>query len=216
MTPSPRELELTPDLLEYAKAVALKEAEKRCPKHVDFGDVVQHAVLHLMSKPPRYDAARGASPKTLIYTIVQRAVLKYVARECKRGKRNQQFPAPVPASGKVNDRAESDAVAKVVRERMIEVTETKAGDDRGAGDEPHVRRTAEFTTTGWTTDDVLQYIDNDDSRALCRLVIECGGNISAAARQLGLTEGAVRHRLKMLAPKLRAAGFDPFAGGERT
>lgn len=216
MTTSPRELELTPDLLEYAKAVALTEVQKQCPKHVDFDDVVQDALLHLMSKPPRYDPARGASPKTLIYTIVQRAVLKYVAWECKRGKRNQQFPAPVPASGKVDDRTESDAVAKVVRERMIEVTEAKARGDGDAGAEPRMQRTAEFTTTGWTTDDVLEFIDNEDSRALCRLVIECGGNLSAAARQLGLTEGAVRHRLKMLAPKLLAAGFDPFGQGGGT
>lgn len=213
MAPSPQELELTPDVLDYAKAVALKEAEKRCPKYVDFGDVVQHALLRLMSKPPRYDPARGASPKTLIYTIVQRAVLKYVAWECKRGKRYQQFPAPVPASGKVDDRAEPEAVTKVVRERMIEVTEAKAPNDRGVSDEPRVKRTAEFTTTGWTTEDVLEFIDNEDSRALCRMVIECGGNVSAAARQLGLTEGAVRHRLKMLAPKLLAAGFDPFEQG---
>lgn len=213
MTPSPRELELTPDLLEYAKAVALKEAEKRCPKYVDFGDVVQHALLHLMSKPPRYDPARGASPKTLIYTIVQRAVLKYVAWECKRGKRNQQFPAPVPASGKVDDRAESDAVAKVVRERLIEVTEARPRDDGGAGAEPRVQRTAEFTTSGWTTDDVLQYIDNDESRRLCRLFIACDGNTSETARRMGLSEGTVRYRLKLLAPKLRAAGFDPFEGG---
>jgi len=30
MTSEPKELELTPDLLEYAKAVALKEARKHC------------------------------------------------------------------------------------------------------------------------------------------------------------------------------------------
>lgn len=216
MTPSPQELKLTPDLLEYAKAVALSVVRERCPKYVDFGDVVQDALLHLMSKPPRYDPARGASPKTLIYTIVQRAVLKYVARECKRGKRSMPFPEPVPASGKVDDRAESDAVAKVVRERMIEVTEAKARGDGDAGAEPRMQRTAEFTTTGWTTEDVLQYIDNEESRTLCRLFIEYNGNRSAVARRLGLTEGAVRHRLKMLAPKLLAAGFDPFGQGGGT
>lgn len=52
MTPSPQELELTQDLLDYAKAVALIEAQKRCPKYVEFDDVVQDALLHLMSKPP--------------------------------------------------------------------------------------------------------------------------------------------------------------------
>jgi len=214
MTTSPQELELTPDLLEYAKAVALNEARKRCPKHVDFGDVVQDALLHLMSKPPRYDPARGASPKTLIYTVVQRAVLKYVARQCREAGRFRQFTEPVAAPSKMDDREE--AVTKVVRERMIELTEAKTCDNRDAGAEPRMQRTAEFTTTEWTTEDVLEFIDNEDSRALCRLVIECGGNVSAAARQLGLTEGAVRHRLKMLAPKLLAAGFDPFGRGGGT
>ncbi|MBU0639068.1 MAG: hypothetical protein KKB50_09405 [Planctomycetes bacterium] len=216
MTPSPQELKLTPDLLEYAKAVALNEARKRCPKHVDFGDVVGESLLHLMSKPPRYDPARGASPKTLIYTIVQRAVLKYVARQCREARRLPQFPEPVPTPGKADDRAEPEAVTKVVRERMIELTEAKAPDERGASDELRVKRTAEFTTTGWTTDDVLQYIDNEESRTLCRLFIEYNGNRSAVARRLGLTEGAVRHRLKMLAPKLLAAGFNPFSGGGTT
>lgn len=216
MAPSPPELKLTPDLLEYARAVALREARTRCPRYIDFGDVVHHALMHLMSKPPRYDPARGASPKTLIYTIVQRAVLKCVARQCRDAKRFPQFPEPVPAPGKADDRAEPEAVTKVVRERMIELTEARPRDDRGACDEPPVQRTAEFTTTGWTTDDVLEFIDNEDSRALCQLVIECGGNISAAARQLGLTEGAVRHRLKLLAPKLLAAGFDPFGRGGGT
>lgn len=211
--PSPHELELTQDLLDYAKAIALIEAQKRCPKYVDFGDVVQHALLHLMSKPPKYDPARGASPKTLIYTIVQRAVHKYVARECKRGKRFRQFPEPAPAPGKVDDRAEPEAVSEVVRERMIELTEAKARDDERPSSEAPGTRLADLTTTGWTKDDVLQYIDNEDSRALCRLVIECGGNLSEVARQLHVTEGTVRYRLRLLAPKLRAAGFDPFEGG---
>ncbi len=193
MTTSPQELKLTPDLLEYAKAVALKEAEKRCPKYVDFGDVVQHALLHLMSKPPRYDPARGASPKTLIYTIVQRAVLKYVALECKRGSRSKQFDEPVGVSEDTEDGVYVDH--EPAHHRITE------------------RRAAELSKSGWTMDDVLQYIDNEDSRALCRLVIECGGNLSEVARQLHVTEGTVRYRLRLLAPKLRAAGFDPFEGG---
>ncbi len=56
---SPRELELTPDLLDYAKGVALKEARNRSPEHVEFDDVVQDALLQLISKPPRYDPARS-------------------------------------------------------------------------------------------------------------------------------------------------------------
>ncbi len=184
MTTSPHELELTPDLLDYAKAVALTEARKRCPKHVDFDDVAQDALLHLMSKPPRYDPSRGASVKTLIYTVVQRAVLKHVARHCREAERFPQFPEPVAAT-----------------------------DD---APEPRGRRTAEFTTTGLTTDDVIAFIDNEDSRALCRLYIECNGNASETARLLGMHESTVRYRLKMLAPKLLAAGFDPFAPGGGT
>ena len=75
------------------------------------------------------------------------------------------------------------------------------------------RRTVALTKSRWPLDDILQYIDNEDSRALCRLVIECDGNISEAARRLKLSEGTVRYRLKLLEPKLRAAGFDPSEGG---
>jgi hypothetical protein len=34
--------------------------------------------------------------------------------------------------------------------------------------------------------------------------------MSAAARRLGVSEGTIRYRLKLLAPKLIAAGFNPF------
>lgn len=192
--PPPHELELTPDLLEYAKAVALIEAQKRCPKYVDFGDVVGEAILHLMSKPPRYDPARGASPKTLIYTIVQRAVLKYVARECKRASRSKRFDEPVGVSEDTEDGVYVDN--EPAHHRITE------------------RRTAELRKSGWTTDDVLQYVDNEESRTLCRLFIEYKGNRSAVAERLGVHESTVRYRLKLLEPKLRAAGFDPFGEGE--
>ncbi|MBM3999261.1 MAG: sigma-70 family RNA polymerase sigma factor [Planctomycetes bacterium] len=86
----PRELELTPELIEYANSIALHEAEKRCPKYVDYGDVAQEVLLHLVSKPPKYDPAKGASAKTLIHTIVQRGVLKYVARQCRHAGRFKQ------------------------------------------------------------------------------------------------------------------------------
>ena len=75
-------------------------------------------------------------------------------------------------------------------------------------------RRAALTRSRWPLDDILQYIDNEDSRALCRLVIACDGNISAAARRLKLSEGTVRYRLKLLEPKLRAAGFGPPTGGK--
>lgn len=73
------------------------------------------------------------------------------------------------------------------------------------------RRVALFDKSS-ATDDVLQFVDNRETQALCRLVIECGGNVSEAARRLGVSEGTVRYRLRLLAPKLRAAGFHPVAG----
>ena len=60
------------------------------------------------------------------------------------------------------------------------------------------------------TEDVLDFIVDDSSRDLCRVVLECDGNVSAAARRLGVAEGTTRYRLKLLVPKLLAAGFEPF------
>jgi RNA polymerase sigma factor (sigma-70 family) len=178
--PSPQELELTPDLLAYAKAIALTEAKKCCPKYVDFGDAVQEALLHLMSKPPKVDPAKGTA-KTLIHTIVQRAVLKYVQRQRRQAKRFMQVPEQVDDQDEQPDLLDQD------EDRRVELQKKR-----------------------WTTDDVLEFIDNEESRDLCRLVIECQGNLSEAARRLGLAEGTVRYRLKLLAPKLVAAGFNPF------
>ena len=57
------------------------------------------------------------------------------------------------------------------------------------------------TLTAWrsTTDDVLEFIDDEPSRELCRIVMECNGNMSAAARRLGVSEGIVRYRLAISA-----------------
>lgn len=44
----PHEIELTEDLLDYARRSAIKEAKKHCPDFVDCEDVRQDAVLHLM------------------------------------------------------------------------------------------------------------------------------------------------------------------------
>lgn len=181
--PSPHELELTPDLLAFAKAVALQEAQKHCPKYVDFDDVVQEALLHLMSKPPKVDPAKGTA-KTLIHTIVQRAVLKYVQRQRRQAKRFMQAPEPA-------------------------ITDTP-DDQPDLFEQQEEDRRVELQKKHWTTDDVLEFIDNEESRDLCRLVIECQGNLSEAARRLGLAEGTVRYRLKLLDPKLVAAGFNPF------
>lgn len=188
---SPPELELTSDLLEYAKKVALKEARKRCPQYIDCDDVAQDALLHLISKPPRYDPVRGAKPKTLIYTIIQRAVLKYIGRECKHAGRFVQMTEPTT---------------------VLDTDEEGVG--KGAHAEPKMHRAADLRSSGFTTDDVLEFIDNEDSRALCRLVMECKGNVSEAARRMKLSEGTVRYRLKLLAPKLLAAGFNPFSSGD--
>jgi RNA polymerase sigma factor (sigma-70 family) len=179
---SPQALELPPDLLAYARAVALKEAKRCCPKHVDFGDAAQEALLHLMSKPPKVDPAKGTA-KTLIHTIVQRAVLKYVERQGRQGKRFMQAPEPV---------------------------KTDQPDDTPDLLDQDKDRRVELMTKHWTTDDVLEFIDNEECRALCRLFIDCQGNMSEVARRLGVSEGTVRYRMKLLAPKLLAAGFDPF------
>jgi RNA polymerase sigma factor (sigma-70 family) len=205
MTSEPRELELTPDLLEYAKAVALKEAPNHCKPRLarptaaksdlderPWADVVQEVILQLLRRPPKYDPARGASPKTLIYTIVQRAVMKYGTRQAKHDRRYRQSPETVVLSEGI---AEGTVDETPTMELITE------------------RRTASLTRSRWPLDDILMYIDSEDSRALCRLVIECDGNISEASRRLKLSEGTVRYRLKLLAPKLRAAGFDPSQGG---
>jgi len=205
MAPRPKELELTPDLLEYAKAVALKEAPKHCRARLSrptagssdldehpWADVVQDVQLRLIRRPPKFDPSRGASPKTLIYTIVKRAVIKFGARQAKQAYRFRQFPTTVEVSEGLEE-------GTVERTRKVDLITD--------------RRTAALTRSRYSPDDILEYIDNEDSRDLCRLVIECKGNVSEAARRLKLSEGTVRYRLKLLAPKLRAAGFDPFSQG---
>lgn len=188
---SPTELELTPDLLDYARRVALQVAAKHCGPRVILDDAAQVALLHLMASPPKYDPARGASPKTLVYTIVQRAVIKFAAREAIKVGRFKALPQSTDA----DDNVEAGVYA----------------DDRRPG--PASNRSVDLTKSRWTMDDMLEFIDNESSRALCRLVIECDGNVSEVGRRLRLTEGAVRNRLRMLAPKLRAAGFDPDVTG---
>ncbi len=189
MESSPYELKLTDDLLEYARKVAIKEARKCCAPRHDYKNVVGEAVMQLIRKPLKFDPSRGASEKTLIYTIVKRAVLRFAEREAKEARKFRQFPERVGAAqdGEDNEPAQN----------QIGESRTKA-----------LRRGR------WTLDDMFKYIDNEDSRALCKLVIECDGNNSEAASRLGVSEGTVRYRLKLLAPKLRAAGFDPFPDGE--
>jgi len=164
---SKRELELTGDLLEYAQATALLLAKKRCPKHVSPNDVAQEALLHLIARPPKYDATKGASEKTLLHTALACLVSKCLARERKQV-----------------DRFEA------------------------ASQEPEDHRNKEPRET-LTLDHILRFIDCPESRALCRCYVECDGNKSMVARRLKISEGTVRYRLHLLAPKLIAAGFKP-------
>jgi DNA-directed RNA polymerase specialized sigma24 family protein len=55
---------------------------------------------------------------------------------------------------------------------------------------------------------VMQYIDCEETRRLCELLIECNFNKSEVARQLGWSESKVRSRINLLAPRLKAAGVD--------
>lgn len=57
----------------------------------------------------------------------------------------------------------------------------------------------------------MDYINDEDTRQMCLLMMEHDANVSEVARSLGVYEGTIRHRLKSLRGKLRAAGFDPFA-----
>jgi len=58
-------------------------------------------------------------------------------------------------------------------------------------------------------DAILRFIDCQESRALCRHFVECNGNKSMVAKRMGISEGTVRYRIGLLAPKLLAAGFNP-------
>ncbi len=192
----PRELVLTPELLDYAKRVAIEEAKKWCSNRIDFDDVVQDVHLRLLRKPPKYDPSRKAKPETLIHTIVQRAVLNYATREGAKVRRLQSFSMSSDDPSSPHD-----------------------------GPTPEQTRSHQSLTAAWPTeheeveaavDEILRFIDNEDSRALCRLFLECKGNRSEVARRLNVSEGTVRNRLRLLGPKLIAAGFDPVSIGGAT
>lgn len=214
---SKREIEITPDLLEYAKAVALKEAQKRCYlKHVEYDDIVSHVQTHLLRRPPKYDPTKGTKETTFIYTVVKHLVSKYLTKEAKHAERFEQRIEPKPAfktpEGKIS---EPRAGTNAARRRMAKLGQVE-GEDDGArpGRENVQRHPTEYSTAVWTNDDMFAYIDNEESRALCRLMIECDGNMSEVARRLGWWEGKVRYRLRILGPKLIRAGFNPFPGGD--
>jgi RNA polymerase sigma factor (sigma-70 family) len=190
--PSPTELELTPDLLDYARRVAFKEAQKRCRPGVDHDDAAQQALLHLIAKPPVWDPERGATPKSLVYTVIQRAVMKFAARERKTVRKFEPLRQASDARQNATDGVYPDP----------------------SGTEIARNRTVSLSQSFWTKEDVLDFIDNENSRETCRVIMESGGNVSEAARRLGRTEGAIRSRLNVLLPKLLATGFKVVSEGE--
>lgn len=190
--PSPPELELTPDLLEFARQKGIEIAKGFRNPRVDPDDAAQHALLHLIAKPPRWDPARGATPKTLIHTIVRRAVIKFVVREARDVRQFRVLNEPAESSPTTNEGVHPDPVGtEIANSRMVGLSQSS-----------------------WATEDVLEYIDNEDSRALCRTIMECDGNVSEAARRLRIKESTVRYRLKLLIPKLLAKGFKVVSEGE--
>ncbi len=60
-----------------------------------------------------------------------------------------------------------------------------------------------------TLDGILEYIEDEPSRALCRQFVECDGNVSEVARRMKVSEGTIRYRIKVLGPRLLAAGYTP-------
>jgi DNA-directed RNA polymerase specialized sigma24 family protein len=190
--PSPTELNLTPELLDYGRRVAFKEAQKRCRPGVDHDDAAQQALLHLIAKPPTWDPARGATPKSLVYTVIQRAVMKFAVRERKTVRKFEPLRPASDAGHKATDGVYPDP----------------------SGTEIARNRTVGLSQSFWTKEDVLDFIDNETSRETCRVIMESGGNISEAARRLGRTEGAIRSRLNVLLPKLLATGFKVVSEGE--
>jgi RNA polymerase sigma factor (sigma-70 family) len=202
-------VELTPDLLEHAHRVALKEAKQRSPKFLDPQEVAQEAVLHLMSSPPKFDPTRGASIQTLVYLATQRFVWKCVAKHCKHAERFQQ----TEGNAEIDDDQPDEAAP---RPRSTGTAATPDRDALEPGNSAADRVRQEVRSSRLVSDDFLEFIADEPSRELCRLVVECGGNSSEVGRRLGITEGAVRYRLQKLAPRLVAAGFNPFTIQEET
>lgn len=191
MADSPtQEVDLTPDLLEFAQRAATKEASMRCRPGVGVQDAVQEAMLELLRRPIRFDPTRGAKVETLIYTIVQRAVIKFATRESNSLARHGALSIAGGPTG-----------AAVAAINDVHTSAMSAS------------RAAQLTESRWTKDDLFEFIDNEETRAFCQMLLECGGNRSEVARRLNISEGAVRDRIRVLAPKLLAAGFHPFSAG---
>ena len=188
--PSPKGLELTPDLIEYAKAVAIQTAKHRCGARILFDDAVGQAMLHLLGELPKYDPSKPASPKTWINMVVTRAVMKYADREQKKLDRIRSF------GGQADERSGPTEQQETALRRL------------------HGRWPADHDAGAARVEEAIDLIDNEDSKWMCRLLIEHNGNRSAVAREMKIDEGTVRYRIeRILRPKLLSIGFDLF--GER-
>ncbi len=85
----PNRIKLTSDLVDFIHRSAKKEVPKRCPGYVDPNDVAQEVCLNLVRNPPKYDPTKG-SEKTLLYTVLLRAIYKYATAAADHAERNQQ------------------------------------------------------------------------------------------------------------------------------
>jgi len=182
-------LELTQELMESANNFALKEAKRCCPKHMR-DDAIQSALLYLMTTPPRHDPAKGGAPETLIYMRIRWSILNYMKLEEKRLEDNKRADRPI------------------LMGKMEAVSENHRNEFRSES-----FQTADLRGTNWTVDDMLEFIDDRESCAMCKSVIENNGNVSKAARELDIPPSTVRARVKALAPKLITAGFNPYRAG---
>ncbi len=181
------ELELTDELLKKAKKFAYKEAGRCCPKYLSRDDAVQEALMELFRKPLDFDPTKETKPTTLVYLVVRRKMMTYIMRESQR---RTNKPILFMDIEQLSERAESKAQSK-----------------------NSIDKTANFRGTNWTVDDMLEFIDDQGSRAMCRSVIKNNGNVSKAARELEIPPSTVRDRVKALAPKLITAGFNPYRAG---
>lgn len=182
-------LKLTQELMTIANKFALKEAKRCCPKHMR-DDAVQSALLYLMTTPPRHDPAKGGSPTTLIYMRIRWSILNYMKLEEKRMEDNKRADRPI------------------LMGKMEAVSENHKNEFRSES-----FQTADLRDTNWTVEDMLEFIDDQESRVMCKSVIENNGNVSKAARELGIPPSTVRYRVEALAPKLITAGFNPYRAG---
>lgn len=189
--PLPKGLVLTLDLIEYAKAASLKTAKRCCGPRIVYDVAVGQALLHLLGELPKYDPSKGAAPKTWIHMVVTRAVVKYAEREQKKLDRMRSFSRPAEEQSGPTEQQEA-ALGRW-----------------------HGRWPADHDAAAVRVEEALDLIDNEESRRMCRLLIEHDGNRSAVARAMKIDEGTVRYRIdRILRPRLLAMGFDLFGEGD--